>query len=132
MSEPVPCLVDTLTDSSVLTLVKKTKTKPWGMAGGKDAENGHVILWPGTEKQVVTGGVNQAMKPGDALINNSGGGGGWGNPFKRDPQRVLEDVRNEYVSVKSAEKDYGVVIEPKALTVDQKATAALRRKAPGP
>ena len=120
-----------LTDSSALTLVKKTKTKPWGMAGGKDAENGHVILWPGTEKQVVTGGVNQPMKPGDALINNSGGGGGWGNPFKRDPQRVLEDVRNEYVSVKSAEKDYGVVIEPKALTVDQKATAALRRKAPG-
>jgi N-methylhydantoinase B len=67
------------------------------------------------------------MKPGDALVNNSGGGGGWGNPLMRDPQRVLEDVRNEYVSLESAEKDYGVAIEPKTLTIDEKATAVLRR-----
>ena len=119
-----------LTDSSVLTLVKKTKTKPWGMAGGKDAENGHVILWPGTQKEVVTGGVNQPMKSGEVLINNSGGGGGWGDPFKRDPQRVLADVRNEYISLKSAKKDYGVVIDPQTMTVDEKATAALRGKPP--
>lgn len=38
------------------------------------------------------------------------GGGGYGNPFKRDPQAVLNDVVFRYVSLEAAEKDYGVVI----------------------
>jgi N-methylhydantoinase B len=50
-----------LASGSALTLVKKTKTKPWGMAGGRDGENGHVILWPGTEREVVTGGINKPV-----------------------------------------------------------------------
>ena len=66
-----------------------------------------------------------------ALTN---GGGGWGNPFERDPQRVLRDVRDEYVSVAGAARDYGVVVlgdpatDPEGLQVDEAATAALRKE----
>ncbi|MCZ6531310.1 MAG: hydantoinase B/oxoprolinase family protein [Chloroflexi bacterium] len=117
-----------LAPSSVLTLVKKTKTKPWGMAGGKDGENGHVIVWPGTEKEEITGAISYPMAAEDVIVNNSGGGGGWGDPFKRDPDKVLEDVRNEFVSLASAKEDYGVVIDPKTMTIDAKATEAIRGK----
>jgi N-methylhydantoinase B len=65
-----------------------------------------------------------------ALTN---GGGGWGDPFERDPERVLRDVRDEYVSVEGAARDYGVVVlgdprrDPEGLSVDEAATAALRK-----
>jgi N-methylhydantoinase B len=60
------------------------------------------------------------------------GGGGWGNPLERDPERVREDVRDEYVSMAGAFADYGVVIigdpqrDPEGLAVDVEATAQRR------
>jgi N-methylhydantoinase B len=116
-----------LADASAITLVKKTKTRPWGMHGGYDGENCHVILRPGTERQRVTGMVYEPMAPGETLANCSGGGGGWGNPFKRDPQKVLNDVRNGYITLESAKQDYGVLIDPRTMTVDAAATAVLRQ-----
>lgn len=71
-------------------------------------------------------------RPGTVSRYITNGGGGWGDPFARDPQRVLADVRNEYVSVAGARRDYGVIIigdpqrEPEGLTVDTQATAQLR------
>ena len=58
------------------------------------------------------------------------GGGGWGDPLERDPERVKNDVRDEYVSIDGARQDYGVVGDPvrhpEQLRVDQDATNALR------
>jgi N-methylhydantoinase B len=62
------------------------------------------------------------------------GGGGWGDPFRRDPAQVMRDVRDEYVSIEGAARDYGVVVvgdprrDPEGLRIDEAATAALRRK----
>lgn len=116
--------------STALTLVKKTKSAPWGIAGGHDGEAGHVIVRPGTDREEVTGAIYQSFDEGDVLSNNSGGGGGWGDPFRRDPQKVLWDVINDYVSVESARRDYGVVIDPATMTIDEAATAALRDRKP--
>jgi N-methylhydantoinase B len=66
------------------------------------------------------------MKPGDVLVNNAGGGGGWGNPYERDVEAVLEDVRDDYVSVEAARESYRVVIDLSTMTVDAAATAELR------
>jgi N-methylhydantoinase B len=106
-----------LADASALTLVKKTKTSPWGMAGGKDGAPGSICLRPGTDREQVTGMVYESMAPGDVLVNNSGGGGGWGNPFEREPEAVLADVVDGYVSIDRAREDYGVVIDPRSLQV---------------
>jgi N-methylhydantoinase B len=60
--------------------------------------------------------------------------GGWGNPLDRDVEAVKGDVRDEYVSIEGAKRDYGVVIkgdphwDPENLEVDMEATKKLREK----
>ena len=66
------------------------------------------------------------IKTGDVIIKHSSGGGGVGDPAARDPEMVREDVANELVSVRVAKRVYKVVIDPKTLQVNEKATAALR------
>jgi N-methylhydantoinase B len=70
------------------------------------------------------------MEAGDRIVFDYGGGGGWGDPLERDPQAVLDDVVDEYVSVEGAARDYGVVLtgslEDLTLAVDEEATARLR------
>ena len=55
------------------------------------------------------------------------GGGGIGDPFERDPQAVLDDVRSRLLSPESAQEEYGVVLDLAGCTVDAKATATLRQ-----
>jgi N-methylhydantoinase B len=63
----------------------------------------------------------------------SPGGGGWGDPLERDLKLVKRDVRDGYVSLEGAQRDYGVVVkgdpdtDPEALEVDYQATEQLRR-----
>jgi N-methylhydantoinase B len=68
------------------------------------------------------------MKRGDVLHHVQPGGGGFGDPLARDPARVLDDVRNEKVSVEAARRDYGVAVDTATWTVDEAATARLRGK----
>ncbi len=117
-----------LADATCLTLVKKTKTRPWGMAGGQEGESGYVIVKPGSDQERRAGAVHEQMHAGDMLINSSGGGGGWGDPATRAPQAVLTDVRLGYVSREAARSLYRVVIDPDNLAVDEPATAALRHR----
>jgi N-methylhydantoinase B len=64
-------------------------------------------------------------------INN--GGGGFGDPLEREPERVLIDVRDGYVTIESAAREYGVVVtgdpenDPEGLVLDLEATERLRR-----
>lgn len=84
---------------------------PWGLAGGKaGAPASCTILWPGAATPVeyrpakFTGRV-----PRDTLITlQTAGGGGYGNPRERDPQKVRRDVEKGLVSPDQARKEYGV------------------------
>lgn len=69
------------------------------------------------------GGVQ--FRPGESFVFESGGGGGWGNPLDRDPELVAADVRNEFISHESAERDYGVIVTDD-FTVDVDATRLTR------
>lgn len=115
-----------LAPSTAITIVKKTRTQPWPMEGGDPGDACHVILHPGTEGERRVGSTYVAMDGDTVLVNNSGGGGGWGDPYRRPAEKVLDDVREGYVSVARARTDYGVVIDAATLTVDGAATAALR------
>jgi N-methylhydantoinase B len=72
------------------------------------------------------------VQPGAVFRYQTGGGGGWGDPLDREPERVLADVRNEYFSVGYARDVFGVVVEgdpqtdPEAMSIDEAATAELR------
>jgi N-methylhydantoinase B len=109
-----------------ICLVYKTKTKPWAIGGGHEGDNNHIILNPGTEREVVQGGSYNRLEAGEVLVNNTGGGGGYGDPLERDPERVAADVRNGFVSVEAAGREYGVVVDPSTFEVDAAATVRLR------
>jgi N-methylhydantoinase B len=103
-----------------------------GIAGGRDGAPDRCIISEGTDRaRVVAPSVTEVrMETGDRLVYDFGGGGGWGDPLDRDPQSVLEDVWDEYVSVEAAHDDYGVVItgslEAMTLALDQGATEVRR------
>ena len=58
------------------------------------------------------------LKPGDVVVMDAAGGGGYGDPRERDPQKVRRDVMEGYVSIEKAKEDYGVVIDPETLTLE--------------
>jgi len=64
--------------------------------------------------------------PGDQISFISAGGGGYGDPFERDPKAVELDVQYGYVSVEKAKLDYGVIIDPDSFTLDLNSTLELR------
>ena len=66
------------------------------------------------------------LKPGDVVTIDAAGGGGHGNPLEREPEMVERDVLEGYVSLQKAKEDYGVVIHPQTLRVDEEATKKLR------
>ena len=112
--------------STGICLVYKTKTKPWAIDGGLEGDNNHILLNPGTDREVRQGGSYNHLAAGDVLVNNTGGGGGYGDPLQRNPVQVARDVRNGFVSVRAAEQDYGVVVNPSDFSVDTVATAQRR------
>ena len=98
------------------------------MSGMIDSQSNQID--PHGEYVVVQGMVPAAA--GSVLRTLTMGGGGWGDPLTRDPDRVLIDVRDGYVSIAGAARDYGVVIvgdpdkDPEGLRVDEDSTSLLR------
>ena len=68
------------------------------------------------------------MNRGDVFHTRTAGAGGWGSPLDRDPEAVLDDVRNEKLTPEYAKREYGVVIDPDTLQLDHVATRRLRVK----
>jgi N-methylhydantoinase B len=74
------------------------------------------------------------LYPGDILFTECFGGGGWGNPLDRDPEKVRFNAVEGLLSFKRAKNIYGVVLiqkdpeNPETIEVDHKATSALRKK----
>jgi len=65
--------------------------------------------------------------PGDRISFISAGGGGYGNPFERNPKAVEKDVQYGYVSIENAKQDYGIIINPDSLGLDLEATLKFRK-----
>jgi N-methylhydantoinase B len=72
------------------------------------------------------GKVTRIIKKGDVFRYEQAGAGGWGDPLERETERVLSDVRNEYISLATAREKYGVVIDKAGHAIDQPATDELR------
>jgi len=69
------------------------------------------------------------LKKGESFRAQLAGGGGWGNPFERDPASVLDDVLNEKVSLDCALEEYGVSIDNVKMKVNEEETMRLRKSA---
>ena len=100
----------------------------WGANGGMAGRPGAFIVNPGTprERSVPTIGEDIQLEAGDLLRIVSVGGGGWGDPFERPAELVLQDVRRHFVTLEGARVDYGVAIDRRTFEVDEPETAQLR------
>ncbi len=120
-----------LRDGLILcTMMVNAREPAFGVAGGQPGRLGRIVLNPGTPeaRELPTLADNIMLKRGDVIRVESAGGGGWGDPFARDPAAVARDVRTGYVSIEAARCDYGVVVDPETLVVDGDATAACRAR----
>ena len=72
----------------------------------------------------------EKLLPGEFIVGADTGGGGYGDPLERDPERVRLDVLEKWVSIEQARDVYGVVfrghVDDESLAVDLKGTAKLR------
>ncbi len=95
---------------------------PEGLFGGK----------PGAKAQFLVNGVPgnpfglTQMQPGDVVMIDAAGGGGYGNPLERDPECVERDVIEGYISIDKAGEEYGVAIHPESFKADKEKTRTLR------
>lgn len=119
-----------LQDTSFGSHGDRQKTPPWGLDKGCDGAPGRFVINPDMPGEKIFASAKSsevALKKGDILSAQTPGSGGFGNPLKRRPEMVLEDVLNEKVSVENAKKLYGVVIDLEKRTVDKASTQALRQ-----
>jgi len=106
-------------------------------AGAEHGRAGSTGFFGSTDGNALPRKRPHNLKPSDVVEVHLPGGGGYGRPYSRDPQKVLADVAEGYVSSESALRDYGVAViytgkknalvrPPKLFVLDEKATAAAR------
>jgi N-methylhydantoinase B len=105
----------------------RTKFAPYGLQGGQSGRLCRTILNPGPTEKLLPAKTYLTLREGDVLRHELAGSGGWGNPFDREPERVLRDVVNGKVSPGAAAKEYRVVIGPSGEEIDRDATAVTRK-----
>ncbi len=94
-----------------------------GRVGGK-AGRGYGLF---VNEREVDHGTSRALVPGDRVRFKLSGGGGYGDPLEREPERVRADVHEGRVSVKGARDDYGVIINERG-DVDLTETKSARAR----
>jgi len=103
------------------------RTGAWGVLGGKEPTLASCTLNPATEREErLPPLMTREVTDGDVIRIELPGGGGYGNPLGREPAEVREDVLNGYLSLETAEREYGVAIDPTTLALDGGRTARLR------
>ncbi len=103
-------------------------TYPYGVNGGLPGGRSwkKLIKKDGTEVMLQSKADHVIVEEGDLLLFCTWGGGGWGDPYKRDANRVAQEVRRGLITSEGA-KRYGVVLNDDR-TANEKATQELRAK----
>ena len=102
---------------------ERIKNPPLGFRGGMAGGAAQLVI---NEKIRPHPKKGYILNMGDEVRINSNGGGGFFSPEERNPDQVLEDVLDEYVSVSAAKKHYKVAVDKKRKAIKKKATQRLR------
>lgn len=96
-----------LEDAFSIPVIERSKNAPWGLAGGQSARpNSADLRYPDGSVIPVHKQTGLKIPKGSTFTLHCGGGGGYGTPAERDPQAVLDDVKDGYVSEEEARKHY--------------------------
>jgi N-methylhydantoinase B len=118
----------------VYTFVLGMKYPAVGINGGRNGSPNHLGIrrMNGELEEIKHTALYVPLNPGERIEYRFAGGGGWGDPLERHPERVLDDVLDEYVSQEAAEHDYGVILTGElvdySLEVDHEATHRRREE----
>jgi N-methylhydantoinase B len=94
------------------------KFPPWAVGGGQPGSRNEVRIFHNDGRELVLGKcARYRLEKGEVARLITGTGGGWGPPHERPAEEVVEDVRDGYVTLAQAERDYGVVLDPNTLQV---------------
>jgi len=117
-----------LADGRVMLRTCRVDSLPYGLAGGNDGTGFRALLTSGGLQTELPPMImlDIPVKAGDLLTHIQPGAGGYGPAFTRDPERVLDDVIDEKITLDQAEREYGVVIRRDAMAIDLARTAAIR------
>lgn len=110
-----------LTDNQTFTgLFGRNTTKPWGANGGLEGSPNmvEVVKANGQIDGPYGNCARYPLNKGDVLRLITATGGGYGNAYARPVEKVLEDVKNEFITIEQAKEDYGVMIHPDTLKVE--------------
>jgi N-methylhydantoinase B len=124
--------IQVMSENTVLTVsTDRSRLRPWGVDGGGSGGNSSCTIKHanGRLERLAYSKMTQSLDTGDTVTISTPGAGGWGDPWGRDPQAVLWDVREEFISASNAAEKYGVLIRPAgagSLEVDLAGTRALR------
>jgi N-methylhydantoinase B len=99
--------VQVLLDCHLNVSMDRTRCPPWGVNAGHDGASGQVILNPGTAREERLKKADRSLRKGDLVQVDSGGGGGYGEPHKRAPALIAQDLVKGYVSETAAAEIYG-------------------------
>lgn len=94
----------------------RRKIGPWGVFGGLPGRTSDcVVVSQDGKRKRLPSKITTTLKKGDKVILVTPGGGGWGDPKKRDPNKVANDVREGLISSKRAKEVYGVAVQRNTL-----------------
>ena len=95
------------------------KFLPWGLKGGAQGSKNYtkMIFADGRKPEIFGKTAQYHMKKGDVARLITASGGGYDNPMERPVEKVVEDVKNGYITPEIAKKGYGVVIDAETLEV---------------
>jgi len=102
----------------------------FGVHGGKPGTLNIIkLIYPGDKVYTATTkDLIENVPKGTVFFQQAGGGGGYGEPYGRSPEKVFQDVRNGVLSPDQARTLYGVVINVETMTLDRQETENLRSK----
>jgi N-methylhydantoinase B len=98
----------------------------YGLAGGGPGSRSRNVLNTGVDQHILPPKTTLQVKYGDELRHELAGAGGWGNPYERDPEVVLEDILDEKITPAHARVAYGVVLDANGTRIDEIETARRR------
>jgi N-methylhydantoinase B len=106
-------------------LADRDKAGPWGVLGGLDGKRAEYVLIRDNSEHLLGAKCTFEVEPGDVISYRTCGGGGYGDPVEREPERVALDVREGKVSSSRAREIYRVALSARG-QLDESATRALR------
>ena len=123
-----------MVDCTLSTRMDNVRFPCFGIDGGMSGWPGRFTLNPGApdEKDIPPASEGISVKSGDILRIETGGGGGWGDPFTRNPEDVQRDVLEGYATQSAALSEYGVALSDNGREIDQSDTEAARNQSRPP